>query len=319
MQLALRRRLDRWLFQNRGPQAGPIVLVHRRVFIVPTSHGLIYFLVLLLMLAGSINYSLSLGFVLTFLLAGLALNGMLYTFRNMAGLRVSATHPRPVFAGDAATFQLRVENSARIARVGIEAIPPAGEPALFGVDAGAETLVALRIPAERRGVMTMGRVMLRTRFPLGIFRAWSYIDLDVACTVYPRPEDPPAPLPSPSGERGDGAASALGNEDFVGLRMYQPGDSTRRIDWKADARGRGLMSKVFSGRTDSHLWLDWHLLPGTLSVEERLSRLTRWVLDADAQDASYGLRLPETTIAPDVGPAHRSNCLRALAVHEATK
>lgn len=316
MQFALRRRLDRWLFQNRGPQAGPIVLVHRRVFIVPTSHGLIYFLVLLLMLAGSINYSLSLGFVLTFLLGGLALNGMLYTFRNMADLRVSGVHPKPVFAGDTAEFQLRIENTARIARIGIEAIPPSGEPTLFGVDAGSEMLVSLSIPAPRRGLMRMGRVMLRTRFPLGLFRAWSYIDLDVACTVYPLPENPALPLPSPSGERGEGAVSALGNEDFSGLRAYQPGDPTRRIAWKADARGSGLMSKVFSGRADTHIWLDWHLLPSSLSIEERLSRLTRWVLDADAQEAAYGLRLPEETIAPDSGPAHRTHCLRALALYE---
>jgi len=319
MQLALRRYLDRWLFQNRGPQAGPIRLSHRRVFIVPTSHGVIYFLVLMLMLAGSINYALSLGFVLTFLLTGLALNGMLYTFRNLADLRVSAMHPPPAFAGDIAQFQLRIENPAQIARMGIEAIPPVGEPALFGVGAGTETLVSLLIPAERRGLLRMGRVMLRTRFPLGLFRAWSYIDLDAACTVYPRPEHPPAPLPTPSGERGEGGIAAMGNEDFAGLRSYQPGDSTRRIDWKADARGSGLMSKLFSGRADTHLWLAWHLLPGTLSVEERLSRLTRWVLDADAQDASYGLRLPTETIEPDLGPVHRSNCLRALALYEAAK
>jgi len=317
MPLALRHRLDRWLFQNRGPQPGPIRLVHRRVFIVPTAHGVLYFLVLLLMLTGSINYGLSLGFVLTFLLGGLALNGMLYTFRNMADLRVSAVHPSPVFAGDVAQFQLRIENPARIARVGIEAIPPGGEPALFGVGAGAETLVSLLIPTQRRGTLAMGRVMLRTRFPLGLFRAWSYIDLDVVCTVYPRPEHPPVPLPLPGGERGEGAASAAGNEDFAGLRSYQPGDSTRRIDWKADARGSGLMSKLFSGRADTHLWLDWQSLPPALGIEERLSRLTRWVLDADAQDAAYGLRLPTETIIPDVGPAHRSHCLRALALYEA--
>lgn len=317
MQLALRRRIDRWLFQNRGPQPGPIVLVHRRVFIVPTAHGLVYFFVLLLMLTGAINYALSLGFVLTFLLTGLALNGMLYTFRNMADLRVSAAHPHPVFAGDTAQFQLRVENPARIARIGIEAVPPAGEPELFGVGANAETVVPLQIPAQRRGTLRMGRVMLRTRFPLGLFRAWSYVDLDVACTVYPRPEDPPVPLPFPSGEHGEGAAAAVGHEDFAGLRAYQPGDSTRRIAWKTDARGSGLMSKVFSGRADMHYWLDWHMLPSSLSGEERLSRLTRWVLDADAQAAAYGLRLPGETIAPDSGTAHRAECLRALALFEA--
>lgn len=316
MALALRRCLDRWLFQIRGPQPGPIVLGHRKVFILPTAHGVVYLLVLLVMLAGSINYSLSLGFVLTFLLAGLALNGMLYTFRNLANLRVSALHPQPVFCGDGVHFELRVENTARIARVGIEALHPGCEPALFGVPAGDETIVSILVAAERRGIRPIGRITLRTRYPLGLFRAWSYVDLDIGCLVYPRPEDPPAPLPARSGERGDGTASAEGNEDFAGLRSYHAGDSMRRIAWKADARGSGLLSKVFSGRADSRLWFEWQSLPPELDTEARLSRLTRWVLEADMGDTAYGLRLPERTIAPDTGAAHRADCLRALALFE---
>ena len=31
------------------------------------------------------------------------------------------------------------------------------------------------VPAQRRGWMPLGRVMLETRFPLGLFRAWSYV------------------------------------------------------------------------------------------------------------------------------------------------
>jgi uncharacterized protein (DUF58 family) len=159
--------------------------------------------------------------------------------------------------------------------------------------------------------------MFRTRYPLGLFRAWSYIDLDMHCVVYPRPEDPGVPLPPPSGERGEGAASASGNEDFSGLRAYQPGDSTRRIAWKADARGSGLMSKVFSGRADTHLWLDFSTLPPSMTVEERLSRLARWVIEADMQDVAFGLRLADVTIDPDVGPGQRTRCLHALALFEA--
>jgi uncharacterized protein (DUF58 family) len=317
MALALRRFVDRWLFQLGKPQTSPIVLGHRKVFILPTAHGLIYLAVLSVMLAGSINYSLSLGFILTFLLAGLGLNGMLYTFRNLANLRVSTMHPRPVFAGEDAEFKLRVENWARVSRFAIEAIPAQGEPSPFDVRPNEEAIVSLRRQTERRGLLPMGRTMFRTRYPLGLFRAWSYIDLDMHCVVYPRPEDPGVPLPPPSGERGEGAASASGNEDFSGLRAYQPGDSTRRIAWKADARGSGLMSKVFSGRADTHLWLDFSTLPPSMTVEERLSRLARWVIEADMQDVAFGLRLADVTIDPDVGPGQRTRCLHALALFEA--
>jgi hypothetical protein len=68
MYAALRSYLYNWLFQLRGPQAGPVVLVQRRIFILPTRQGFVFAGVLVLMLIGSINYGLSLGFVLTFLL-----------------------------------------------------------------------------------------------------------------------------------------------------------------------------------------------------------------------------------------------------------
>ncbi len=315
MPLALRSRLDAWITPAR-PQPGPILLVHRRVFILPTGHGIVFFLVLLLMLAGSVNYALSLGFVLTFLLAGLGLNGILYTFRNIANLRVYAIRPRPVFAGDRAEFGLRIENASGVRRAALEARAADGATYSFDVPANEETIAHLALPTQRRGWRPLGRVTLQTRFPLGLFRAWSHIDLDVACMVYPQPETPGVPLPQPSGEQGEGAASALGNEDFSGLRAYHLGDSPRQIAWKADARGQGLLSKVFSGRAQTHLWLDWSALPANLDTEAKLARLTRWVLEADAQDIAYGFRLGNVMLEPASGPAHRDRCLQLLALFE---
>ena len=314
MPLVVRRWLDSWLFQLGRPQPGPIVLAHRRVFILPTSYGMVYGLVLLVMLAGSINYTLSLGFVLTFLLAGLGLNGILYTFRNIANLKVYSVRPRPVFAGEAAEFPLRVENTSSLLRAGLEVRSAEGHTAVFDVRPNDETLMPVARRTHRRGWQPLGRVTLQTRFPLGLFRAWSNIELDVECMVYPEPESPGVPLPAPSGEHGEGSASATGNEDFYGLRAYHAGDSPRRIAWKAHARGQGLLSKVFSGRADSHLWLNWNALPANLDCEARIARLTRWVLDADAADIAFGLRLPNVTVAPGSGSGHRDHCLQLLAL-----
>lgn len=314
MPLALRRWIDTRLYQLRGPQPGPIVLGHRRVYILPTSHGCVYFLVLVLMLAGSANYSLSLGFVLTFLLAGLGLNGLLYTFRNMANLRVSASRPRSVFAGEIAEFPLRIENPTDVHRAALEAVSAAGVVHGFDLGPHAETLAPIALPTQKRGRLPIGRVSLQTRFPLGLFRAWTYLEPAVDCIVFPRPEAPGVPLPPPNAEPGEGAAVALGNEDFSGLRAYHAGDSPRRIAWKAAARNRGLLSKVFAGQTDSALWLDWDAVPGALDTEARIARLARWVLEADAAGVAYGLRLPGTEIPPGAGAAQRTRCLEALAL-----
>jgi uncharacterized protein (DUF58 family) len=315
MPLALRRWIDTWLYQLRGPQPGPFVLGHRRVYILPTSHGYVFFLVLLLMLAGSVNYALSLGFILTFLLAGLGLNGILYTFRNLANLRIASGRTQAVFAGEVAQFALRIENPTVVNRAALETVSAAGTVYGFDVAAGAETIVPIAIPAPNRGLLAIGRVMVQTRYPLGLFRAWSYVEPSMECVVYARPEHPPAPLPLPTGDRGDGAATSVGNEDFSGLRAYHAGDSPRRIAWKADARDQGLLSKVFSGHADTHLWLDWAGLPHTLDIEARLSRLTRWVLEADAAGADYGLRMPARIIEPSTGAEHRTQCLETLALY----
>lgn len=313
---ALRRWLDTRAYRLRAPQHGPLVLGHRRVYILPVSHGYLYAAVLLIMLAGSINYSLSLGFVLTFLLTGLGINGMLYTFRNLANLRLMAGRPRAVFAGQSAEFPLRIENPTPVARAAIEISHPAVRPQMFDVPAQAEILVSIALATTRRGLLPLGRLMLVTRFPLGLFRAWSYAQFDVDCIVFATPESPGVPLPEPTGERGEGAASAHGNEDYAGLRPYHAGDSLRRIAWKADAREQGLLTKLFSGRAESHLWLDWSKLPDTLDIEARISRLTRWVLDADQMDTAYGLKLPGTTIEPATGVDHRTRCLETLALYD---
>ena len=316
MSLALRRWLDSWLYQGHGAQPGPVVLGHRRVYILPVSYGYVFAFVLMIMLAGSINYSLSLGFVLTFLLTGLGLNGMLYTFRNLANLRLIVGRPHSVFVGQSAEFPLRIDNPTAIARASIEVSHAGVAAQSFDVPAQAEITVCIPLPATRRGLLKLGRIMLLTRFPLGLFRAWSYAELEATCIVFPQPEPRGVPLPQPAGERGEGTTSALGNEDYGGLRPYHAGDSPRRIAWKADAREQGLLTKVFTGRAETHLWLEWSALPAQLDTEARVSRLTRWVLDADEIDCAYGLRIPEMTIEPATGSEHRTRCLEALALYD---
>src|SRR2546422_270240 len=72
------------------------------------------------MLIGSINYNLSLGYVLTFLLAGVGIVSILHTFRNLAHLYVSAGRVAPVFARDTAQFELVFENKSDFDRHSLE-------------------------------------------------------------------------------------------------------------------------------------------------------------------------------------------------------
>jgi len=316
MYAALKNQLYTWLFRPRGPEGGVIVLGRRRVFILPTRHGLTFAAVLLLMLTGSINYTLSLGFVLTFLLAALGINAMIYTFRNLANLSVSGGRARPVYAGDSARFTVNIENPGDTTRYSLGLTRDKKNADFVDVAPRSTATVGTVVAAPRRGILRPGRLILYTRYPLGLYYAWSYLELDMHCLVYPRPAPPGLALPPAVTSSGEGAERGQGQEDFSGLRQYYRGDSPRHVAWKAAARDQGLLTKQFAGRADTELWLDWERLPPGMAVEDRLSQLARWVLDAHAAGLSFGLRIPGTRVDIATGETQREHCLEALALFE---
>ena len=84
----LRRWIDSWLFQLRAREPGEVLLVMRRVFIVPTRPGMAFCGLLLIMLIGSINYTLGLGFALTFFTGACAVADMVMTARNLSLIHI---------------------------------------------------------------------------------------------------------------------------------------------------------------------------------------------------------------------------------------
>jgi len=112
----------------------------------------------------------------------------------------------------------------------------------------------------------------------------------------------------------DGQATrGQGVDDYQGLRSWQPGDSMRRMHWKAWSRGQGLMVKEFTDLSGHDLCLDFMALGG--DIEERLSRLCYWVLELSQRQQPFALRLPGFLSPVDSGDAHREACLRQLALY----
>jgi uncharacterized protein (DUF58 family) len=310
-------RFASWLYGFKPPERGTVVLVHRRVYIVPTRLGWTFGATLLLLLVGSINYALSLGFALTFLLAGMGLVAMVHTARNLARVALSAGRSEPVFAGESAQFRLHLAGRAPFDRPAILVRHVAsGAQTVLDIPAHGQAEALLAVPATRRGWLPLGRVMLETRFPSGLFRAWSYTEPEARCLVYPRPERTALPAPIAHAAQGALRTASAGNDDFATLRGYQLSDSPRHVAWKAFARTDELLTKQFSGEGAAQLWLDWQLLPAGLVIEQRLARLAGWVLQAERSGAHYGLRLPGVELAAARGEAHAASCLQALALFD---
>lgn len=304
---------DAWLRRRHPPAAGSLRLARRRLYILPASFGLMFGLLLLILFLWSVNYSNSLGFVLTFWLAGVALVAMWRCHNTLLDLCLTPLGVAPVFAGEALRFPLLLEAPDAAPRRDVTLWFPDGEPVVTDVEPPGSR-VELVAPTTRRGWWRPGRLRIETRYPLGLFRAWSWCVLDRPCLVYPAPRgDRPLPAPQPQGDETISGDENAG-DDFSGLRAYRPGDAPRHIAWKASSRGDSLLVKQFSAAGMTELWLDWAAL-APLDEETRLSQLCAWVLEAEMHGQRYGLRLPGRLIGPDRGGAHRAACLKALALH----
>lgn len=312
--VSLKARWRRWVVR-RIPAAAQVQLNQRRIFIMPNRVGAAFALVLLLMLLAGINYENSLAYGLTFLLAAVFVVAILHTYRNFAGLILKAGASAAVFVGEQARFRVRLESDGR-AHMAIGLGWPPQPLQTLDVPAQGQRECELTQPALQRGWLRPERMRVESHFPLGILVAWSWVDLDQAVLVYPRPLQGELPLSDGGAldEEDEGLrATGQGADDYQGLRSYQPGDSKRRLHWKAFSRGQGLLVKDFAALAGRDLWLDFQALGG--DAEERLSRLCYWVLQLDGRQQAYGLRLPGCELAPDHGDAHREACLRALALY----
>ena len=313
----LRQAISDWIFRAAVPETPPVTLVQRRIFILPSRQGYAFAVVLMVLLAASINYQLALGFLLTFLLGSMAGVAMLHTWRNLAHLRLRPGRCEPVFAGETAHFSVTLETPSQT-RFAIGVRRRGEEAHYVDVDAGEPAAVALPVAGTRRGLLRCGRLEVFTRYPLGIFHAWSYVDFDLAVIVYPRPDATAGVPPAQSRSASEEGIPVAGDEEFNMLRAYRAGDTARQIAWKALAREQGLLTKEFSATASSELWLDWDEAYAS-DVESRLSILCQWVLQAERFGQGYGLRLPGVTIRPGRGEAHRARCLEALALFQSPR
>ncbi len=324
-------RLVDWIDRRRGAEVGDVVLDRRRIFILPTRTGLVFWVVVFVLLIGSINFGLQLGYLLTFTIVGMALVSLYHTHRNLSGLVIRGQNVAPVHAGDVAAFELTVSNPLLTERYALNfsfmlpvrrrRIPDKQhEDPMPGtwVDmaAGAVSRIRVPLPTRRRGRRDCPRIRLSTRFPFGLWEAWSYLRPGLSAVVYPAPETDAPALPALMAGDGEATGTVAGGDEFAGVRPYRPGDPQRMIAWRLAARSDDLSVKFFESSGAGDVMLDLQSLPAHLDVEQRVARLARWVLMAEAAHLSYALRLPGMELALARGPEHAHSCLQALALYD---
>lgn len=301
----------------RGPESEPVVLTRRRIYVLPTRQGNVFALLLFVMLLGSLNYNNNLGFFLTFLLTGLALVSILHTHANLHRVEIRPGKVNPVFAGEVARFELRLFNHSAQAKIAISAenefssdigtLEPHGTLSLY-----------LEVPAPSRGHIALGRVKLQTVYPLGILRAWSWMELTAEGVVYPAPETMAPPVQW-QGNATPTTPEPAAADEFYGFRNYHPGDSPKRISWRHLSSRDILLTKIYTGNpAGPDLWLNLSTV-ANLPLEQALARLCQWILNCEQQQRRYGLWLGSEKIPPTDAGDHKHQCLKALALYTSSR
>ena len=311
MKLTERFRLSRFVSGEKAVDT-PVVLNHRRIFILPTQRGLGFVLLITVLLLIAFVYNNNLTYLLAFLLASIFFITILHSYKALSGLVVQQGRSKAVFAGEAAGFDIHINNPTDRERHQLQIkLQETQSLALQPQSAAHVTLYSL---TQKRGWHQAGTITLSSTYPLGLFRAWSPIRFNFKALVYPKPAHLEMPFPkTPSAETQQGF-SRKGADDFYGLQEYQSGDSIKHIHWKAFAKGLGVFSKQYGGEQSSEeIRLDYDYAPGHNS-EERLSRLCRWVVDAEQAGIRYGFALPGVNLPPGNGLVHYQKCLEALAL-----
>ncbi len=298
---------------QKPPGTLPKTLGRKRIYILPTEHGLLFSLIIGGILIGSLNYNNNLGFLLSFLLGAMAFVSLIHTYKNLAGIQVLSVRSKPVFAGEKAVFEIVANADGEKAVV--EFAFAGVEKADGNLSPDREGRFRVFALAEKRGVFDPGPLTVSTQYPLGLFRAWSRLNTGTGGLVYPRPAAGPyTPVETDSPDNEEGGTVSPGVDDFHGLRAYQAGDSLQQISWKTFSRGMGLHTKSFVGTAGSAVQFDW-LTVKSQDSEHKLSRLCDMILKAHASGRAYGLSLPGETIHPGKGSAHKRKCLKTLALY----
>jgi uncharacterized protein (DUF58 family) len=310
---ALTRRLSRWL---RPPRT-----------LRPTRAGWCFFLITFGVGFAALNTGNNLLYlVLSLMLAFLVLSGLL-SESALRGIRVERRLPREVFARRAGTVVLEIHNGQR--RVPSFAVVvedrvrrddgwrPAGRAFALRVGAGCTESRVYRLVPERRGPLEFIGFQVSTRFPFGLFSKAMVLEAPGEAMVYPEIEV--VRVPPELGRARGGGESVSGpaghGADVSGLREFKPGDSVRRIHWRASLRRGEMLVRQVENEHEAEV--EVRLATERATPGEAFETRVSWAASEAVAHLEAGhrvaLRTDSAYISADAGAGQRARLLTALA------
>ena len=312
--------LSRW-FAARAPKSDSATLNLRNVYIFFSREGLLFAVLLIITFIAGINYGNNLVLGLCFYLISVWLISFHVTFAHISGLQVRLLDVTMAEAGSPVWVTLQLRNDSRRPRrqllftfeqVAFEQteqkphkktnknndnqheIHANSQPSVLVTRLQDEQIIRLPVQTHRRGQLQLPRLKIKTVYPLGIMRAWSYVYFARSAWVYPKPEafDWQAQYAIASLEDLPiGGQYRQGQDDFERLDNYIEGKSLARVSWGHVARGQGMFTKHFADPVGYEQTLDYADMPAA-QHKQKLAQMAYGALTLGELGVPFNMRLP---------------------------
>ena len=302
----------KWL-SRRLPASKKITLSHKSIFILPSGFGIAWLILVVLLFLLGTNYQNNLIMGLSFLLLSVFNTCIIYSYKNLAGLTLSSRQQSGHFAGSPIYYPIQLSSK----RQAFEIQCQFKDQPLHSIKSvnNQQSQLLVTVDKVRRGINRPGRLKVESRYPLGLCRAWSNIDLDLSQLVFAEPIADPNPvsfISKPGDEQEHSGKHVSGVDEFKGLKEYQTGEPLKQVAWKQWAQGRGMLTKEFEQPQGAPMWLA--LEDNADDIELVLSHLAWHTEQLSQNNQVFGLTLSGQSIPPANGEKHRLHVQTQLAL-----
>lgn len=312
MRTKLDNKWQNWIDQKH-PSQEQHFLNRNKIYVLPTKFGGIFFLMIVSLFIGSVNYQLSSGFFLTFLLMSFAMISAWIGHQNLNKLHFKIQPIADTAVHQVCQIPLIIHFQKRHC-FAIKFI--IGKHQKQFNQLTSQQCLLLPFQFRRRGHLAIPRIRLETRFPLGLFVVWSYLTFDSKVYVYPEPKSAGF-WPDPDSQ-GNQLTNEEGDEDFYTLKQTDnPWKQPSRISWRTVAKGLGWYEKQYNAPSKT-LYLFSIDDIKTYPLEEGLKFISYWLIESEKRGYDYAFR-SHSTVQANHGHQHLTQQLRQLATYGQSK
>lgn len=308
MKKKLRERWQQWL-SRKHPAKSKLFLNRHTIYVLPSKFGCLFFLVIFSLFIGSVNYQLSSGFFLTFLLVTIVMLSAWVGHQNLNGICFTAQEVKDIATNQDCLIPIKMTYS-KSGCYDLSLIIDNYSQNWAEVNSG--QVICIKYKFLARGYHQIPRIRVETRFPFGLFIVWSYLTFDTHVYVYPQPKAPgfwPEPCIASNQQ-----TTSVGDEEFYTLKQSDnPWKQPSRISWTTAAKGYGWYEKQYNS-PDRTLYFFSTQQVSRFTLEEGLKYISYWLIESEKKGYDYAfLHQPIGTASH--GKQHLRQQLRQVAIY----